>query len=75
MRHRVASVDMVEDGDGPLREGEEDLAIVNGLARLQVGISLGSLTKDNERRWRNPLFEPPPLCICNQEERTKKVWR
>jgi hypothetical protein len=30
----------------------------------------GILIRDDERRWRNPLFEPPPLCICNQEERT-----
>jgi hypothetical protein len=43
-----------------------------GFSWLQVGISLGSLIEDNERRWRNPLFEPPPLCICNQEERNEE---
>jgi hypothetical protein len=35
---------------------------------LHVGISLGSLTQDNGRILRNPLFEPPPLRIFNQEE-------
>jgi hypothetical protein len=69
MRCRV-EVEVGEDGEEPLWEGEEALAIVNGLARLQVGNSLGSLTRNDERRWRNPLFEPPPLHICNQEERT-----
>jgi hypothetical protein len=64
-----SSTDVVGDGDGTLREGEEDLTIMNGLMRLQVGSSLGSLIRDYERRWRNPLFEPPPLRICNQEER------
>jgi hypothetical protein len=27
---------------------------------------------DNERRWRNPLFEPPPLHIFNQKEINKE---
>jgi hypothetical protein len=72
MRCTSSSANVVEDGDGPLQEGEEALEIVNGIARLQVGISLGSLTEDNERRWRNPLFEPPPLHICNQEERNEE---
>jgi hypothetical protein len=42
-----SSADMIENGDGPLREGEEALAIVNRLVKLHVGISLGSLTNDN----------------------------
>jgi hypothetical protein len=33
---------------------------------------LGTLIEDNEIIWRNPLFEPPPLCIFNQEERNKE---
>jgi hypothetical protein len=52
-----------EDGKEPLREGEEDLLIVNGLTRLQLVISLRSLTRDDERIWRNPLFDPPPFFI------------
>jgi hypothetical protein len=71
-RKKVQSggVDIGEDGEEPLREGEEALAMVNGLAQLQVGSSLGSLTRDDERRWRNPFSESTRLCICNQEERT-----
>jgi hypothetical protein len=61
-------VDIGEDGEEPLREWEEALAIMNGLVQIHVGISSGYLTGDDERRWRNPLFEPPPLHICNQEE-------
>ena len=37
---------------------------------LHVENSLGSLTRNDGRRWRYPTFEPPPLSICNQEERT-----
>jgi hypothetical protein len=37
---------------------------------LQVGNSLGHLTRNVRRRWTYPPFEPPPLHICNQEERT-----
>jgi hypothetical protein len=36
--------------------------------QLQVGISLGSLNEENEKIWRNLLFGPPPLHICNQEK-------
>jgi hypothetical protein len=39
---------------------------------LKIGSSFGSITKEDEIVWRNPLFEPPPLCIFNQEERTKE---
>jgi hypothetical protein len=35
---------------------------------------LGSLIRDDERIWRNPLFEIPPLSICNQEERTSNKF-
>jgi hypothetical protein len=28
--------------------------------------------EEDERVWRNPLFEPPPLCIFHQEERTEE---
>jgi hypothetical protein len=70
-----SSANAVENGDGPLQEGEKALAIGNGLAWLRVGISLGSLTEDIERIWRKPLFEPPPLCIFNKNKETKKVWR
>jgi hypothetical protein len=58
-----------EDGGSPSGGGEE-LAIVDGLVQLQVGNSLGSLTRNVRRRWSYPPFEPPPLCICSQEERT-----
>jgi hypothetical protein len=51
------------DGEEHLEEGEEDLAILNGLSQLWVGISLGSLTRDYERIWRNPLFKPPPCAF------------
>jgi hypothetical protein len=37
---------------------------------LQVGNSLGYLTRNVRRIWSYPPFEPPPLHICNQEERT-----
>jgi hypothetical protein len=63
-------VDVGEYGKESLREEEKDLMIVNVLMWLQIGISLGYLTEDDERIWRNPLFKPPPLCIFNQEERT-----
>jgi len=43
---------------------------VDGLAQLQVGKSLCSLTRNARRRWSYPPFEPPLLCICNQEEIT-----
>jgi hypothetical protein len=59
-------IDIGEYGEEPLWEGEESLAIVNGLAWLQVVISLRSFARDDERIWRNPLFEPPPFCICSQ---------
>jgi hypothetical protein len=45
---------------------------VDGLAQLQVGNSLGSLKRNVGRRWSYPPFEPPPLSIWNQEERTTK---
>jgi hypothetical protein len=51
-----SSTDVVGYGDGTLREGEEDLTTINGLTRQHVGISLGSLIRDYERRWRNPIF-------------------
>jgi hypothetical protein len=63
---------VVEDGDGPLQEGGDILAIVNGIILLYIGISLGFPIEDNERKWRNALFEPPPLFICNQEERNEE---
>jgi hypothetical protein len=44
--------------------------IVDGLATVQVGNSLGHLTRNVRRIWTYPPFEPPPLHICNQEERT-----
>jgi hypothetical protein len=31
---------------------------------------LGFITRNDGRRWRHHLFEPTPLCICTQEERT-----
>jgi hypothetical protein len=37
---------------------------------MQVGNALGSLTRNVRRRWTYPPFEPPPVCVCNQEERT-----
>jgi hypothetical protein len=58
-----------EDGGSPSGGGEE-LVIVDGLAWLQVGNSLGHLTRNFRRRWNYPPFEPPPFHICNQEERT-----
>jgi hypothetical protein len=67
-----SSANTTKDGDGPLREGEEAFTLVSGLAQLHVGSSLGSLTKNNERIWRNPLFEPPPLHIFYQEERNEE---
>jgi hypothetical protein len=45
---------------------------VSGFVQLNVGSSLGSLTKDDEKIWRKPLFESPPLCICHQEEETEE---
>jgi hypothetical protein len=38
-----------------------DLAILNGLAQLQAEIYLGYIIIDDERIWRKPLFETPPL--------------
>jgi hypothetical protein len=49
-----------EDGGSPSGGGEE-LVIVDGLAWLQVGNSLGPLTRNVRRRWTYPPFEPPPL--------------
>jgi hypothetical protein len=46
------------------------LAIVDGLAWLQVGKSLSTLTRNVRVIWTYPPFETPPLCICNQEEIT-----
>jgi hypothetical protein len=43
---------------------------MDGIAWLHVGKSLGSLTRNVRRRWSYPPFEPSPLCICSQEERT-----
>jgi hypothetical protein len=61
--------DREEDGGSPSGGGDE-LVIVDGLAWLQVGNSLGPLTRNVRRRWTYPPFEPPPLHFCNQEERT-----
>jgi hypothetical protein len=46
------------------------LAIIDGLVRLEVGNSLGTLTINARRIWMHPPFERPPLCIFNQKERT-----
>jgi hypothetical protein len=35
---------------------------------------LGSLIRYNEKIWRNPLFEIPSLCICNQDEITSNKF-
>jgi hypothetical protein len=69
---KISGANMGEYGKVPLREGEETLDIMNGLVQLQLGSSLGFLIDDNERILRNTLFEPPPLCICNQEEISKE---
>jgi hypothetical protein len=58
-----------EDGGSPSGGGEE-MEIVDGLAQLQVGNSMGHLTRNVRRRWNYHPFEPPPLHIFNQEERT-----
>jgi hypothetical protein len=55
---------------GSLNGGGEELAIVGGLAGLRVGKSLDHLTINVEEDGITPPFEPLPLHICNQEERT-----
>jgi hypothetical protein len=58
-----------EDGGSPSGGGEE-LVIIDGLAQVAGRKLFGSLTRNVIRRWTYPPFEPPPLHVCNQEERT-----
>jgi hypothetical protein len=44
------------------------------LACLVIGNSFGSITKEYERVWRNPLFEPPLAFVIKKKE-PKKVQR
>jgi hypothetical protein len=46
--------------------------IMKRLAWLEIGRSFGSITEEEERVWRNHLFESSPLCICHQEERIEE---
>jgi hypothetical protein len=41
-------------------------------AKLEIGRYFRSLTKEDERVWRNPLFEPPTSHIFHQEEEILK---
>jgi hypothetical protein len=62
-----------EDSDGgTLQESEEILAIGRRLTWLKIRSSFVSITEKYNIVWRNPLFEPPPSCNFNQEERTKE---
>jgi hypothetical protein len=68
-----SSVNVVEDSDEALQKGVETMKIMRRIGQLEIGSSFGSIIKEEERVWRNPLFKPPPLHICHQEERTKKT--
>jgi hypothetical protein len=58
-----------EDSDGgTLQESEDILVVERRLTQLKIGSSFGSITEKDEKVWRNPLFEAPPLRIFNQEE-------
>ena len=67
-----SSIETIENNDGVLHEGEETFENIIRLAHLKIKSSFGSIIEEDERVWRNPLFEPPPFLIFHQEERTKE---
>jgi hypothetical protein len=69
---KISSIDVAYNDEGAIQEGEEILVIIRRIAWNEIEISFGSITKEDEIEWRKPLFEPLPLCIFNQEERTEE---
>jgi hypothetical protein len=73
MRCKVVATSSTKDSDeGALQESEEILVVGRRLVWLKIGSSFGSITKEDEIVWRNPLFEPPPCAFLTKKKEPKK---
>jgi hypothetical protein len=70
---KSSNVDVVEDGNGPIREGEEALVIVNGLTQLQVGSSLDPSSKIMREDGGTLSLNHPTWDIFIKKKGIKKV--
>jgi hypothetical protein len=61
---------MILEGTHFLKRGPTKFFSIG--AWLDIGTYFQSIVEEHEKVWRNVLFEPPPLLIFHQEERTKE---